>query len=411
MKKLTYLLMLMMVFTACNEKAETELADHSVEEKGPALVKEYGFTLNGYEVVRDTIRSGDSFGVILGKNGVDPARVFEIVEKVRDTFNPRKILLGRPYVILKEKDSALTPKVFIYENDRINYTVVDLRDSISVYTAKRPVKVVKKEVAGIINSSLYETMQDEGLSDVLAIEMNNIYQWSIDFFRLQKGDKFKLVYNERYIDDTIYAGIENIEASVFYHGDKPYYAFGYNTDSASNEVDYYDEKARPLKSFFLKAPLDFFRISSRFSPNRFHPVQKRWKAHKGTDYAAAQGTPIKSTANGVVIASSYTAGNGNYVKIKHNGTYTTQYLHMSKRAVKQGQRVRQGEVIGYVGSTGLATGPHVCYRFWVNGVQVDPFRQNLPSAEPIDKKYIPSYFAAIEPLKAELEGIDFQEEI
>ena len=401
--------MLMMALIACNDKPKAEIANNAVEEKAPALIKEYGFVLNDYEVVRDTIRSGDSFGVILGKNGIDPARVFEIVEKVRDTFNPRKIIQGKPYVILK--DSALTPKAFIYENDRINYTVVDLRDSIMVYTAKRPVKVIKKEVAGVINSSLYETMQTEGLSDVLAIEMNNIYQWSIDFFRLQKGDKFKLVYNERYIDDTVYAGIENIEASVFYHGDKPYYAFGYKTDSASQKVDYYDEKARPLKSFFLKAPLDFFRISSRFSPNRFHPVQKRWKAHKGTDYAAAYGTPIKSTANGVVIASSYTAGNGNYVKVKHNGTYTTQYLHMSKRAVKQGQRVSQGQVIGYVGSTGLATGPHVCYRFWVNGVQVDPFRQNLPNADPIDKKYKPSYFAAIEPLKKELETIDFEEEI
>ena len=309
LKRLSFLLMLMMALIACNDKPKAEIANNAVEEKAPALIKEYGFVLNDYEVVRDTIRSGDSFGVILGKNGIDPARVFEIVEKVRDTFNPRKIIQGKPYVILKEKDSALTPKAFIYENDRINYTVVDLRDSIMVYTAKRPVKVIKKEVAGVINSSLYETMQTEGLSDVLAIEMNNIYQWSIDFFRLQKGDKFKLVYNERYIDDTVYAGIENIEASVFYHGDKPYYAFGYKTDSASQKVDYYDEKARPLKSFFLKAPLDFFRISSRFSPNRFHPVQKRWKAHKGTDYAAAYGTPIKSTANGVVIASSYTAGN------------------------------------------------------------------------------------------------------
>ena len=403
--------MLMMAFTACNDKPKAEIAENSVKEKAPALIKEYGFTLNDYNVVRDTIRSGDSFGVILGRNGIDPAKVFEIVEKVRDTFNPRKIILGKPYVILKEKDSAMSPKVFIYQNDQINYTVVDLRDSIAVYTAKRPVKIVKKEVAGIIESSLFETMQDEGLSNLLALEMNNIYQWSIDFFRLQEGDRFKLVYNERYIDDSIYAGIENIEASVFYHQDKPYYAFGYKTDSASKKVDYYDEEARPLRSFFLKAPLDFFRISSRFSPNRFHPVQKRWKAHKGTDYAAAYGTPIKSTANGVVIASSYTAGNGNYVKVKHNGTYTTQYLHMSKRAVKQGQRVSQGQVIGYVGSTGLATGPHVCYRFWVNGVQVDPFRQNLPSADPIEKKYMPSYFAAIEPLKKELETIDFEEEI
>jgi murein DD-endopeptidase MepM/ murein hydrolase activator NlpD len=402
--------MLMMVITACNNQEEKpEIADNTSEIKAPAIVKEFGFVLNDYEVVRDTIRSGDSFGLLLGTHGVDPNKIFEVVNKVRDTFNPRRIVLGKPYTILKKRDSAQTPEVFIYENDLINYTVVDLRDSVSAYTAKKPVTVKKRTVAGVINSSLTETIQDEGLSYLIAHEMSNIYQWSIDFFRLQKGDRFKLVYNERFINDTIYAGIENIEAAVFYQGDKPYYAFNYSVDSISGERDYYDEKARPLQSFFLKAPLNFTRISSRFSPKRFHPVQKRWKAHKGTDYAAPHGTPIWSTANGVVIASSYTAGNGNYVKIKHNGTYTTQYLHMSKRAVRQGERVKQGDIIGYVGSTGLATGPHVCYRFWKNGVQVDPFRQNLPAAEPIEDKYIPSYFAAIEPLKNELNKIQFKD--
>lgn len=402
--------MLMMVLTACNDQHKNEeIADNTVKEPAAPVVEEYGFIFNDYEVVRDTIRSGDTFGIILGTHGVDPGKIFEIVEKSRDTFNPRKMRTGKPYVILKDRDSAKTPKAFIYENDLVNYTVVDIKDTINAYTAKKPVTISKRTVAGVINSNLSETMQEEGLSNLLALEMSNIYQWSIDFFRLQKGDRFKLVYHERYINDSIYAGIESIEAAVFYHQDKPYYAFNFMVDSVAGGRDYYDEKARPLQSFFLKAPLDFFRISSRFSPNRFHPVQKRWKAHKGTDYAAAHGTPIKSTANGVIIASSYTAGNGNYVKVKHNDTYTTQYLHMSKRAVKQGQRVKQGDIIGYVGSTGLATGPHVCYRFWKNGVQVDPFRQNLPSAEPIEEKYIPSYFAAIEPLKAELGNIEFKE--
>lgn len=409
MKKISYLLLLMIAVLACNdEPKEPEIADNKIEEPAvPAVVEEYGHVLNEYEVVRDTVRSGDSFGIILGSHGVQPGKIYQIVEKVKDTFNPRKVVIGKPYVILKEKDSARTPKVFVYENDLINYTVVNLGDSISAYTGKKPVSIRKKTVSGIIKSSLSEAIEEEGLNYLLAHEMNNIYQWSIDFFRLQKGDRFKLVYNERFINDTLYAGIKSIEASVFYHQDKPYYAFNFTTDSLSGERDYYDEKARPLQSFFLKAPLNFSRISSRYSPRRYHPVQKRWKAHKGTDYAAPHGTPIWSTANGVVIASSYTAGNGNYVKIKHNGTYTTQYLHMSKRAVKNGQRVKQGDIIGYVGSTGLATGPHVCYRFWVNGKQVDPFRQNLPSAEPIEEKYIPSYFAAIEPLKAELNNIEF----
>lgn len=398
----------MMAFTACNDEKNLSEPVASVEKKAPAPIVKYGFLLNEYVVVNDTIRQGDNFGDILMKHGLDHNQVYQIVEKVRDTLNPRKIRVGRPYAILKSRDSAQTPKIFVYENDVINYTVVEMADSISAHTARRPVSIKKRSVSGVINSSLSNAIDDAGLSNAVTHELSSIYQWSIDFFQLQKGDKFKMVFNERYIDDTIYAGIENIEASVFVHEDKPYYAFGYVADSAKGDRDFYDEKARPLQSFFLKAPLNFSRISSRFSPRRFHPVQKRWKAHKGTDYAAGHGTPIWSTANGVVIASSYTSGNGNYVKVKHNDTYTTQYLHMSKRAVKKGQRVKQGEIIGYVGSTGLATGPHVCYRFWKNGVQVDPFRQNLPAAEPIRDELRDAYFATIEPLKEELEKIEFK---
>ncbi|HRZ74058.1 MAG TPA: peptidoglycan DD-metalloendopeptidase family protein, partial [Flavobacterium sp.] len=173
----------------------------------------------------------------------------------------------------------------------------------------------------------------------------------------------------------------------------------------SKKVDYYDEEGKGLKTMFLKAPLDYFRISSRFSPKRFHPVQMTWKAHKGTDYAAAQGTPIKTTASGVVEKTGYTAGNGNFVKVKHNGTYSTQYLHMSKILVRQGQRVEQGQVIGKVGSTGLATGPHVCYRFWKNGVQVDPLSQKLPNTEPMNEKHRKNYLTYIAPLKRELDSI------
>lgn len=398
----------MTAFTACNNENKFSEPVASVEKMAPAPIVKYGFLLNDYVVVNDTIRQGDNFGDILLKHGLDHNQVYQIVEKVRDTLNPRRIKVGRPYAILKSRDSAETPKAFVYENDVINYTVIGMGDSIWAHTAKRPVSLKKRSVSGVISSNLSNAVANEGLSDAVTHELSGIYQWSIDFFQLQKGDQFKMVFTEKYIDDTIYAGIEKIEASVFVHEEKPYYAFGYAADSVKGEIDFYDENARPLQSFFLKAPLNFSRISSRFSPRRFHPVQKRWKAHKGTDYAAPHGTPIWSTANGVVVASSYTGGNGNYVKIKHNDTYTTQYLHMSKRAVRQGQRVKQGDVIGYVGSTGLATGPHVCYRFWKNGVQVDPFRQNLPAAEPITENLRDTYFAAIEPLKAELEKIEFK---
>lgn len=410
MKKISYFLLLGLSLTACKKEVDSpEISKAEIVEEAPPVLEEYGFVLNDYEVVRDTIKSGDSFGGIMGAHGVSSAKVHEVMQYVNETFNPTKLVVGKPYVILKTKDSVGSPGYFIYENDRIEYTVVNIGENIAAYKAQKPVTVKRKTVSGVIVSNLSEAMQNEGLSVLLSHQLSSIYQWSIDFWKLQKGDQFKMVYNERYINDTIYAGIENIEGAVFVHQDKPYYAFNYIVDSESGQGDFYDEEARPLESFFLKAPLNFSRISSRYTGRRFHPVQKRWKAHLGTDYAAPHGTPIWSTANGTVVASGYTAGNGNYVKVKHNDTYTTQYLHMSKRNARVGQRVRQGDVIGYVGSTGLATGPHVCYRFWVRGKQVDPFRQNLPAAEPIADNLKEDYFAAIEPVKSALEHIEFKE--
>lgn len=411
MKKISFLLLVVLAFTACKDEIrDEEKAVTKVEKKElPPVVKEYGFVLNDYEVVVDTVKSGDNFGDILDRQGVDRGKVYQIVEKVKDTFNPARITVGKKYLILKAKDSANTPEVFIYENSKIDYTVLNIGEEITAKKAKKPVTIKKRTVSGVINTSLSEAMITQGLSNLLVYELSDIYQWSIDFFKLQKGDQFKMVYNERYIDDTIFAGIENVEAAVFKHSDRPFYAFKYTTDTTTGQPNFYDEEAKALQSFFLKAPLNYSRISSRYTKRRFHPVQKRWKAHLGTDYAAAHGTPIVSTADGRVIASSYTAGNGNYVKVKHNGTYTTQYLHMSKRNVQNGQRVKQGDVIGYVGSTGLATGPHVCYRFWVNGTQVDPYRQNLPTAKHIEAEQKEDYLASIQPLKEELDKIPFKD--
>ncbi len=408
MKKLGIFLIMILAFSACNDDEKEQAVKEVKKEVPPPVKKEYGFVLNDFEVVKDTIESGDSFGFIMDQNGVGHGKVYEISNKVKDTFNPARITAGKKYMILKAKDSARTPQYFIYEDDKINYTVVALGDSIYAEKKKRPVTIKKREVSGVITSSLSEAIQAQGLSNLLVYELSNIYQWSIDFFKLQKGDQFKMVYREKYIDDTIFAGIEKVDAAVFKHSDEPYYAFRYLNDTISGQPSFYDAEAKALQSFFLKAPLNYSRISSRYTKRRFHPVQKRWKAHLGTDYAAPYGTPIVSTANGTVIASSYTSGNGNYVKVRHNSKYTTQYLHMTKRNVRNGQTVRQGDVIGYVGSTGLATGPHVCYRFWVNGRQVDPYRQNLPSAKHIEEELKDEYFAYIKPLKEELEQIPYK---
>ncbi|MEX2349394.1 MAG: peptidoglycan DD-metalloendopeptidase family protein [Flavobacteriaceae bacterium] len=403
MKKIVSLLFLLTLILSCkDDNIEDDSVVEVIETK---IIEEFGFALNDFEVVRDTIESGDTFGLIMDKQGVPPAEVFSIVNKVKDSFNLAQLRAGRPYTILKSKDSILKTQVFIYQPSRIDYVVIDLRDSIKTYRDKLPITTKRKTATGVITSSLSQAMEEEGLSQALVHELSSVYQWTIDFFKLQKGDNFKIIYNENYINDTIYAGIESVEATLLNHYGKPYYGFRFTTDSIQGVSDYYDEKANTLRNFFLKAPLNYSRISSRFTKRRFHPVQKRWKAHLGTDYAAPHGTPIMSTANGVIEKSGYTAGNGNYVKVRHNSTYSTQYLHMSKRAVNVGQRVKQGDVIGYVGSTGLATGPHVCYRFWYHGRQVDPYAIKLPAADPIKEELKDSYFKYIESIRQEIDGM------
>lgn len=365
----------------------------------------FGFNLNDFTVVDDTIRKGDTFGAILEKQNLGKYLPFEVVEKVRDSFDVRLMRIGKLYTILQSKDAAKKMQVFIYQPDRLNYYILDLRDSVSVKKVTRPVTIRRRTIAGKLDGSLSEALADARVEASLASRISKIYQWSIDFFKLQKGDKFAITFTERFINDTIYDGVDSLEASFFEYKGKKIYAFPFVQNPGSGKIDFFDDEGKPLKNFFLKAPLKFSRISSKFSPRRFHPVQSVWKAHKGTDYAAPTGTPIMSTAAGTVEAAGYTAGNGNFVKVKHNGTYSTQYLHMSKILVRKGQRVGQGEVIGKVGSTGLATGPHVCYRFWKNGVQVDALKLQLPNAMPMENKYKDRYLAQIKPLKQELDSV------
>lgn len=402
MKYIAIILVLTTLF-ACNKKEEKEVKAPVVKKE--KILVEYGFTLNDFKVVNDTVKSGDSFGKILGAQNFDAARIHEINEKIKDSFNVRDIRIGKPYTLLQNKTAPHDLKVFIYQPDRMTYYVVDLRDSIVVHKKQRPVTIKRRTIAAAIDGSVSETLKNAGVSAALAPELSRIYAWSIDFFKIQKGDKFAVTINEKYISDTIYAGIESIDASYFEYKGKKVYAFPFKQDPNSKRVDYFDEEGKVLKNMFLKAPLKFVNITSRFTKSRFHPVQLKWKAHNGTDYAAPTGTPIMTTASGVVERTGYTAGNGNFVKVKHNGAYATQYLHMSKILVRQGQRVQQGDVIGRVGSTGLATGPHVCYRFWKNGIQVDPLRQKLPNSEPMNAKYKARYMEYIKPLKKELDSV------
>ena len=354
---------------------------------------EYNILVDSFNVIKGSVKSGQTMGEILYLNHIDHFEINKIVEKSKGIFDVRRVNTGKKYTVICASDSTKKAQYFIYEIDATNYVVFDLRGEIDVYKGKKPVTVKLKTASGIIKSSLWLTMEEQKLSPKLTAELSTIYAWTIDFFKIQRNDGFRVYYEDKYIDGQ-YIGIGRLLAAEFTHKGQDFYSFYYRENE--NFGDYYDEQGKTLRKAFLMAPVDYKRISSRYSKRRKHPVTGRWKGHFGTDYAAEKGTPIWSTANGTIIAATYTKNNGNYVKVRHNGTYTTQYLHMSKikPGIRKGVYVKQGDIIGYVGSTGLATGPHVCYRFWKNDKQVDPFKQKLPPGDPIKKENREAYMLA-----------------
>ena len=380
MKKIIFLIII------CSMVLMLRLKKEKKEIKAVHVPKyEYGILVDSFKVVRDIVKPNQTLGEILYFNHIDHPQINKIVNASKNIFDVKKINAGQNYTVLCSKDSIDKANFFIYEIDPVNFVVFDLTKNMSVFLGKKDIEVRLKKAKGKINSSLWISMEEKGLSPRLAHELSTIYAWTIDFFKIQKEDEFKVYYEDRYVDNE-YIGIGKIIASEFIHNNKSYFAYYYKEKNGRG--DYFNEKGQTLRKAFLMAPVDYKRISSRYSKNRKHPVTGRWKGHFGTDYAAATGTPIWTTADGVVVKASYTRNNGNYVKIKHNNTYTTQYLHMSKikNGIKRNVKVKQGQIIGYVGSTGLATGPHVCYRFWKNGRQVDPYKQKLPPGDPIKKE-------------------------
>lgn len=367
-------------FDSTPEQPLAEADEVSVESHSTGL---FGLTVDGLDTETETVKRNEFLSDILQRYQVDLSAISVLADKAEDVFDVRKIAAGHDYTIFKDQTGKA--QYFVYQPNPIDYVVYDLRDSMAVYRGQHPVDTKLETVAGVIQSSLYETLEANGASPDLAVQLAEIYGWAVNFYRINKGDWFKLVYERNYVDG-VPVGPGRIESAVFGHNGNEYQAY-YFKGVDDEHGFYYDENGKSLRRTFLKAPLKYSRISSRYSKSRFHPVQRRWKAHLGTDFAAPHGTPIVATADGVVEASTYSGGNGNYVKIKHDNVYSTQYLHMSKRAVKRGQRVSQGQVIGYVGSTGLATGPHVCYRFWKNGKQVDALAQVFPPSEPINDTY------------------------
>ena len=398
-----FVFLIIWVISSKNEQVDVlENQEEVVEVVEPKVVLTLPADTLRFE--KHTIASGESFGALLGKRGIGTAQIYQIAAAVENDFNVRRIRAGIE-VQFATGDSSLFPAFFIYPESKYEYWIIGLQDSIYAKKVEKEREVRRRAISGTIDDALYLSVGRSGGTQALAMSLVEVYAWTIDFFRLQKGDAFSVIYEEEYVDDTVYVGFKSIVAANLTHMGNDFYSFPYENELGFH--DYYDEEGRSLRKTFLRAPLNFTRISSRYSGRRFHPVQKRWKAHLGTDYAAPTGTPIMTTADGVIIAAQYTSANGNYVKVRHNSTYTTQYLHMSKikPGIRNGVKVKQGDVIGYVGSTGLATGPHVCYRFWANGRQVDPYKQKLPDAKPLTADRMEAYQSYMTRLKVELDSL------
>ncbi len=361
-------------------KHKKEAVDVCIDEEEPITV--YGLNVDTLAVSVGKVKPNQTLSILLEEYGVGYRTVYELVQAARDVFNVRKIKAGDPFVVIHTKGENPIASQFILEPNDREYVIYHLGDSIYAERIAREVEVKVKEFSGEITSSVYLTAVGNGGSAQLVHRLVDVFAWQVDFFRIQKGDKFKVIYEQEQVDGKE-VGIRRILGAYFEHFGKEHYAIFFDECGG---MDFYDECGNSVRRAFMKAPLNYSRISSRYSPKRFHPVLKRYKAHLGTDYAAPTGTPIRAVGDGIVTEAQYKGGNGNYVKIRHNSTYSTQYLHMSKIAtgMKPGKAVTQGETIGYVGSTGLATGPHLCFRFWKNGVQVDALKVDLPPAKPVD---------------------------
>jgi murein DD-endopeptidase MepM/ murein hydrolase activator NlpD len=346
----------------------------------------YGLSLNRYVDQFDTfaVKRNSVFSNLFDAYSTDDSLLFEAIGMADDIFPINKIVAGRRvnmvYTKIKRKKVA---SHLIYHVNETEKLILGFQDSAFARLHQIDVDTVERAIYATIDNTLYHSILAANTSYELGIKMSEVFAWQVNFFRIDKSDFFKVIFDEFQVEGKAIK-IGEIKSALFYHRGDSFYAFQYHH---GDDIGYFDQDGENLKKAFLKAPLKFSRISSRYTKRRFHPVQKRWKAHLGTDYAAPRGTPIRTVGDGKVIAASYTRGNGNYVKVQHNSTYTTQYLHMSRRAkgIKKGKYVKQGDVIGYVGSTGLATGPHLCFRFWKNGVQVDPFKVKAPPTTPVSE--------------------------
>jgi len=383
---------------------ETDSSHHEEHE----IIKPeflHGMVVNDLHVIEDEIKRNQRFTDLLNGFFISPKVKQQLALLPKTVYDFRKISAHKKYTLLVEHDSLKTLKALVYEPNPVDYVVFHFKDSLMVEVCQRKVDTLQRSISGRIESTLSHTIEAMKISHELTNKFVDIFAWVVDFQRLQKGDQFKLIYEENMVEQKP-IGVGRILGVYFEHSGSGFYAFPFDQGEG---LDYFDDEGNSLRKALLRYPIEFTRISSRYSKNRFHPVVKVFRPHLGTDFAAPTGTPIRSVGDGIIEEAQYKTNNGNYVKVRHNGTYTTGYLHMSKIAadIKPGTRVRQGQTIGFVGSTGLATGPHLCFRFWKNGVQVDALKVELPPSQPVKTEYFSAFQNVKEELIKRLELIPF----
>jgi murein DD-endopeptidase MepM/ murein hydrolase activator NlpD len=351
----------------------------AIHHKVPLL---YGIAMDSFTIEKGKIGRNQNLGQILEQFNLPDHSLAQLLQYSNRSFDLRKMRVGNPYTVFLSKDSLAGLQYLVYEHSPVDYVVFNFKDSVRISVEQKKITTIQKKAHGEIHTSLWDAIKESSMNPMVALQLSDIYAWTIDFFGLQPGDKFTVVYDELYVD-SVSIGLGQIYGASFYHGGRDLLAIPFKQDSS---LSYYDGEGNSLRRAFLKAPLHFFsRISSRFSNSRLHPVLKIRRPHHGVDYAAPIGTPVYSIGDGRVVSATYQGGEGRMVKVKHNGVYTTTYMHLSRFAsgIQSGKYVTQGELIGYVGSSGLSTGPHLDFRVYKNGAPIDPLKMESPSVDPV----------------------------
>ncbi len=390
---------LTLLASACqNTKTKQE---EQGQESIVEVVYEYGIPVDSFDIVEGSVGKGETLSAIFGRLGCNGQVIHQLNDFSSEIFDVKRIKLGDKYTAYYTKDSIPELTYIVYHQSVVDHTVFHVCDSLCANSYKKPVRHEQKVSSATITTSLWDAIITNNLHRQLALELSDIYAWSIDFFGLQKNDSFTVFYDELYVD-SLSIGIGKIHAAKFTHKGKPFLAFYFKNDSVNG---FWDEEGNSLRKAFLKAPLKFSRISSGFTYARKHPIYKTVRPHTGVDYAAPTGTPVMSIGDGVVIQKGYKGGGGHTVKIRHNSVYTTAYLHLSRYAknLKVGSHVSQGEVIGYVGSTGASTGPHLDFRVWKNGSPINPLTMESPSVEPVPQSAMSEFFVLRDSLQRIIE--------